>query len=71
MATYSYGVIHAIVQCEDCEWHTESYKNAQALAAIHAKKYKHKVCGELGIGFNYDYREKSVGVEKEGGDAEK
>jgi len=54
--SYSYGVVHAVVQCEDCDWHTESYKNAQAIAKIHARKYGHKVSGELGISFYYDYR---------------
>lgn len=58
--SYSYGVIHAIVECEDCDWRTESYKNAQAIAKIHAKTYGHKVSGELGIGFDYDYREKKL-----------
>ena len=58
--SYSYGVVHAVVHCEDCDWTTESYKNAQAIAAKHAKKYKHRVTGELGIGFHYDYREKSI-----------
>jgi hypothetical protein len=51
-----YGVVSAIVECEDCLWRTESYKNAQAIAKIHAKKYGHRVRGELGIGFGYDYR---------------
>lgn len=50
---YSYGVVHAVVQCDDCDWYTKSYKNAQALAAKHAKKYSHNVSGELGIGFHY------------------
>jgi len=54
---YSYGVVHAIVDCEDCEWETESYKNAQAIAKIHAEKYKHLVKGELGIAFSYNGRE--------------
>lgn len=53
---YSYGVVHAIVSCEDCDWQTHSYKNAQAIAKIHAKKYGHKVTGELGIAFSYDGR---------------
>ena len=53
--SYAYGVVHAIVQYEDCDWHTESYKNAQAIAAKHAKKYGHKVSDELGIAFSYDY----------------
>ena len=54
--SYSYGVVSAWVKCEDCGWKTESYKNAQALAKIHAKKYGHKVRGELGISFDYDFR---------------
>jgi len=54
---YSYGVIHAYVRCLDCEWETESYKNAQAIAKIHAEKYKHRVEGELGIAFTYNGRE--------------
>ena len=57
--TYSYGVVHGIATCEDCGWHTESYKNAQAIAKIHAKKYGHKVVGELGIMFDYDYHSKT------------
>ena len=58
--SYAYGVVHGIAACEDCGWRTESYKNAQAIAAKHAKKYGHKVNGELGISFNYDYRKIEV-----------
>jgi len=54
---YSYGVVHGIAECEDCEWRTESYKNAQAIASIHAKKHGHRVTGELGITFSYNGRE--------------
>lgn len=54
---YSYGVIHAFVKCEDCDWETGSYKNAQAIAKIHAQKYKHKIIGDLGIAFSYDGRQ--------------
>jgi hypothetical protein len=53
---YSYGVVHGVAECEDCDWKTGSYKNAQAIAAKHAKKYGHKVRGELGISFEYDGR---------------
>lgn len=53
---YSYGVVHGLAECEDCGWKTASYKNAQALAAIHAKRYGHTVRGELGISFSYDGR---------------
>lgn len=54
---YHYGVVSAQVWCDDCDWTTESYKNAQAIAKIHAQKHKHKVHGELGIAFGYDGRE--------------
>ena len=54
---YTYGVMHAYVHCLDCEWKTDSYKNAQAIAKIHAKKHKHRVLGELGIAFSYNGRE--------------
>ena len=53
---YSYGVIHAYVRCLDCGWETESYKNAQAIAKIHAEKHGHRVEGELGIAFSYNGR---------------
>jgi len=53
---HHYAVIHAIVECEDCDWKSSSYKNAQAIAAIHAKKHGHKVSGELGVSFGYDGR---------------
>jgi hypothetical protein len=58
--SYGYGVIHAVVECEDCEWKSTSYKNAQATAKIHAKRYGHKVVGDLGISFFYDYRKEKV-----------
>ena len=53
---YVYAVVHAIAECEDCGWKATSYKNAQATAKIHAKRYGHKVSGELGIAISYDYR---------------
>ena len=55
-----YSVIHAVVECEDCDWTTASYKNAQAIAKIHAKKYGHNVKGELGISFGYLGREEVI-----------
>jgi hypothetical protein len=51
--TRTYGVVHGLAECCDCEWTTQSYKNAQALAAKHARKYGHRVNGELGIAFSY------------------
>jgi len=59
---YKYGVIHGHVRCIDCGWETYSYKNAQAIAKIHAKKYGHRVEGELGIAFSY-YGEKEASDE--------
>lgn len=54
--SYSYGVVHGVARCLDCEWRTESYKNAQAISAKHAKHHGHRVEGNLGIAFSYDYR---------------
>lgn len=48
------GVVHVVAECQDCDWTATAYKNAQALAAIHAKKYKHIVSGEVGLMFVYD-----------------
>jgi hypothetical protein len=56
---YYYGVIAILVWCDDCPWKTESYKNGQAIAKIHAKKHGHKVHGELTIGFGYDGRKET------------
>lgn len=61
--SYSYGVVHGIAQCDDCDWQTDSYKNAQAIAAKHAKKYGHKVRGELGIAFSYNYHSSESALE--------
>lgn len=53
----SFGVIGAKAECEDCDWKTESYKNAQAIAARHAKYHKHKVNIEVVNAGTYDGRE--------------
>lgn len=47
-------VTHIFATCEDCGKAFENYKNGQALAAKHAKKYKHKVTGDIGLAFEYD-----------------
>jgi len=52
----SFRVIHAIAICKDCGWRNEQYKNAQATAAIHARKYEHKVHVEAGLTGIYDGR---------------
>lgn len=46
--------VHTVAKCDDCGWETQNYKNGQALAAIHAKKYGHTVHGEVGIAFRYE-----------------
>jgi len=46
--------IHTIAQCQDCNWETSSYKNGQALAALHAKSKGHIVRGEVGLAFEYN-----------------
>ncbi len=49
-----FGVTHGIAECQDCDWGTQSYKNAQALAARHAMAWGHKVNGEVGYSYTYD-----------------
>jgi len=53
-----FGKTHTIAECVDCEWRNENHKNGQALAAKHAKHYKHKVSVDLGITGFYDGRDK-------------
>jgi len=48
--------VHTVATCETCGKEFDNYKNAQACAAIHAKKYKHLVHGEVGLAFTYDGR---------------
>jgi len=48
------GVVSVIATCDDCGKEFTNYKNAQALAAQHAKKYGHLVMGEVSIAFQYD-----------------
>ena len=50
----SSGLIHSLFWCEDCGAKFETYRNAQALAAKHAKKYGHLVRGEVGISIEYN-----------------
>ncbi len=49
-----YGVVHGLANCETCGWNTQSYKNAQANAAKHAKRTGHRVAGEVGYAYWYD-----------------
>ena len=51
------GVVHVLAYCLDCGWTSEALKNGQALAAIHARKHKHLVGGEVGLAFKYNGRQ--------------
>lgn len=51
-------ITHIIATCNDCNWRTEDFINGRTKARKHAKKYKHRVWGEVGRSFVYDYREK-------------
>lgn len=55
---HNYSIVHGIAECSTCGWKTQSYKNAQANAARHARVHGHKVLGELGIAFGYDGSDK-------------
>ena len=48
------GVVHVIAECDDCGKKFQNHKNGQALAAKHAKQYKHLVMGEVGLAFQYN-----------------
>ena len=58
MMKKSFGKVHTIAECEDCGWTASNYKNAQAIAAKHAKSKGHKVNVEVGIAGYYDGRNK-------------
>ena len=40
----------------NCGWEATNYKNAQAIGYIHAKRKRHKVHVEVGLGGYYDGR---------------
>jgi hypothetical protein len=46
----------SIAICQDCGWRNEEMSNAQATAAIHAKKHCHLVLVETAIASHYDGR---------------
>lgn len=52
----SVGVVHCLALCLDCGKEFTCYKNAQALGAMHAKKYGHKVTVEVGLAVTYNGR---------------
>ena len=52
----SHSILDMVFQCEDCGAEFNNRRNGQALGAKHAKNMKHKVYGEVTIGFIYDGR---------------
>jgi len=50
------GKTHGYAKCQDCEWESPNWKNAQATAAVHAKTHKHLVLGDVGFSYTYDGR---------------
>lgn len=40
------GVVHAQAECRDCDWTGDNYKNALALASVHARRYGHNTVAE-------------------------
>lgn len=48
------GVVHAIAECRTCGWESDSYKNALAIGAKHARHHGHKVVVEQCISVEYD-----------------
>ena len=55
-----FTIAMARAECLDCNWTTESAKNAQAIAAKHAKKHRHKVRVEVGMAGYYNGRDGAV-----------
>ena len=51
------GLLDVDLLCEDCGKIFNNNINGQALAAKHAKHYKHRVTGEITICIVYDGRE--------------
>jgi hypothetical protein len=45
-------IVHGVAHCSTCGKEMEG-RNAQGLAALHAKKYGHSVSGEIGLAFTY------------------
>jgi len=50
-------VIGGIAECQDCDWTYDHYKNAQAVAANHAKHHDHFVRVETTLCSYYNYPE--------------
>ena len=49
----AYWKVHALAWCETCGKEFTNWRNAQALAAQHARRYGHRTRGEVGFAFTY------------------
>lgn len=52
------GIVHAMSECDDCEWTTESPKNALANASLHARRTGHTVRCEQVMSVIYNRKDK-------------
>jgi len=62
--TSRFGVVHAIAECRDCEWSTQSYRSARRMAAQHARRNGHLVAVEVGLNGYYDGRGETKNMER-------
>ena len=47
------GIVAAMAECDDCDWKTESNKNALANASLHARRTGHTVvCEQVTATYN-------------------
>jgi hypothetical protein len=51
------GVLEAAAECDECEWLTESRKNALALGSQHARRTGHQVTCTQTISVRYNRKE--------------
>lgn len=51
-----YNMIHAVANCNDCQWQDYSYHTAQRKGREHAKKTGHEVTIEVGYYIRYKRR---------------
>ena len=57
-------VVHAVAECEDCDFVASNHINAQAIGAKHAMTHHHKVRVEVGLASVYDYRVSESALER-------
>lgn len=52
--SYDKWLVHAIMDCLDCDWYCDEFLTAQSEASKHAKDTGHKIHGELGYAVRYN-----------------